>query len=86
MTEFAFRFREDSLKIKTICFVSLLMVIGSVAMAQQIGPCTRLTRTLVVDWPKFHSDVCKGYNPNEFILSPNTVGNPCGGLEGGSGR
>ena len=28
-----------------------------------------------MNWAKFHSDICNtGFNPNEFILSPATVG------------
>src|ERR1700751_4249285 len=67
---------EDTMKTKSICFLSLMMIITSVAMAQQVGPCARPTGTLVVNWPKFHSDVCNtGYNPNEFIPSPTNVAN-----------
>ncbi len=63
------------MKIKAICYLSLMMI-GSVAGAQQYGPCGGPSPTALVNWTKFHSDVCNtGYNANEFILSPATVGN-----------
>src|SRR5208337_2874589 len=69
------------MNIRTICRAALLMVIGSTVAAQPVlaqsnPPCAGVSATAFVNWPQFHSDSCHtGYNPNEFILSPATVGN-----------
>lgn len=57
------------------CFLLLLLVIGSIADAQEpcnSGPPTRA----LIDWPQFGSGPCRtSFNPYEFVLSPSTVGN-----------
>ncbi len=69
------------MNIRTICRSALLMVIGSMVAAQPVlaqsnPPCAGVSATGFVNWPQFHSDLCHtGYNPNEFLLSPATVGN-----------
>ena len=64
------------MKIKVICCLSLLLTIGSLAAAQQVGPCGQPTGTASANWLQYHFDPCHtGYNPNEVILSPSTVGN-----------
>ena len=61
------------MKLRIISCLSLMMIVGSVAVAQcNGGP----NATASVNWPQFHFDPCKtGYNPYEFILGPATVGN-----------
>ena len=61
------------MKTAPICCLALLMLVGSMAIAQQ--PCGT-SRKAVVQWPQYHFDPCHtGYNPYEFFLSPATVGN-----------
>ena len=69
------------MNIRTMCWAALLMVIGCMVAAQAVLaqsnlPCAGVSATAFVNWPQFHSDPCHtGYNPNEFLLSPATVGN-----------
>jgi hypothetical protein len=64
------------MKIKAICCLSLMMIIGSVATAKTIRPDCGPIEKPVTDWAKFHFDLSNsGYNPYESILSPATVGN-----------
>ena len=45
-------------------------------LAQSNQPCGVRTQTTFVNWPQYQSDICHtGYNPNETVLSPSTVGN-----------
>ena len=66
-------------KITTTCCLSLLMIICSLATAQQVGsptgaPCLGASKKAVIDWAQFHFDPCHtGFNPYEFVLSPGTV-------------
>ena len=56
----------------------LLCAIGTAvpAMAQRDAACNAFSRTLSVNWPQFGFTSCGARsNPNEFILSPNTVKN-----------
>src|ERR1019366_3271930 len=68
------------MKIATTCCLGLLMIIGSVARAQQVvpssnPPCGGVSATAFVNWARFHFDPCNtGFNPYEFVLSPATVG------------
>ncbi len=56
------------------CFV--VLIVGSLANAQTPGPCGRPTPKPLVDWPQFRFDLCNtGFNPNETLLSPASVGN-----------
>ena len=56
------------------CLLLLLLVIASIATAQQ--PCNEPPHTSVTNWAQFHFDNClTGFNPYETILSPATVGN-----------
>lgn len=62
------------MKIKTLCFLTLLTLTASIASAQTITRCGFST-SLYINWPTFHYDDCRsGNNPNEHILSPSTVG------------
>ena len=64
------------MKIKTLCFLVLLLLSASFASAQTITRCGGPTNALQINWPTFHFDVCRtGNNPYEHILSPSTVGN-----------
>jgi hypothetical protein len=70
------------MKIRTICWAALLMVIGSMLAAQPAfaqvpcGPTISPLPTLFVNWPQFGYDPRhSSCNPYEFILSPATVGN-----------
>jgi outer membrane protein assembly factor BamB len=68
------------MKIKIISYLSLIILFGSVALAQvapSLDPCaTGPTRSSSADWPQFHFNPChSGYNPYEFILSPDNVAN-----------
>ncbi len=69
------------MNMRTICWTALLMVIGSMVAAQPVlaqsnPPCARVSATAFVNWPQSGFDPCHtGYNPNEFLLSPATVGN-----------
>ena len=64
------------MKIAALCCLGLLLIFGTTLAAQAPGPCSGVSKTAYVNWPQFHSDLCHtGYNPNEFILSPATVGN-----------
>ncbi len=64
------------MKIKAICCLGLLLMVGSIVTAQNVGPCLGYSTKAVVDWPQFQFDPCHtGYNPNESVLSPATVGN-----------
>ena len=68
------------MKIKVIYYLSLIILIGSVAFAQaapSLDPCgAGPTKGSSIDWPQFHFNIChSGYNPYEFILSPANVGN-----------
>ena len=64
------------MKIRAICCLSLIMMIGSVAAAKTIQPDCGPIKESVTDWAKFHFDLSNtGYNPYESILSPATVGN-----------
>ena len=61
------------MKTRANCLLLLLLVIGSIATAQQ--PCSGPTKA-IIDWPQFRFDFCHtGFNPYEFVLSPTTVGN-----------
>jgi len=69
------------MKIRISCCLSLMMMLASAAVAQQLaasagyscGPPANVT--VDVGWPQFNFDECNsGYNPYEFILSPATVG------------
>ena len=69
------------MKIRTICWVALLMAIGFMLAAQPAlaqrpcGPTIIPARTLAVNWPQFHFDAAhSGCNPYEFLLSRATVG------------
>jgi len=72
---------SKSMKTNIISCLSLIMMIGSLATAQQLGPSlsppcgSGPTRSSVIDWPQFRFAPCHtGYNPYEFVLSPATVG------------
>jgi glucose dehydrogenase len=55
------------------CFLVLLLLIASIATAQQ--PCSGPPPTSFTNWAQFHFDNClTGFNPYEIILSPATVG------------
>ena len=61
------------MKTAPICCLALLMLIGSMATAQQ--PCGTSSKA-VAQWQQFHFDACHlGLNPSERILGPTTVGN-----------
>ncbi len=56
------------------CVLVLLLLIASIATAQQ--PCSEPPHTSFTNWAQFHFDNClTGFNPYEVILSPATVGN-----------
>lgn len=65
----------------SICWFAFLMIIGCMVAAQQPAPqsnppCGGRSAKALVDWPQFRFDLCHtGYKPNEFLLSPTTVGN-----------
>ena len=69
------------MKITTTCSLGLLMIICSIATAQQVVPppslpCSGSPTRAVIDWAQFHFVPCHtGFNPYEFVLSPATVGN-----------
>src|SRR5664280_2620698 len=69
------------MKITTACSLGLLMIICSIATAQQVVPspslpCLAPPIKSVIDWAQFGFVPCHtGYNPYEFVLSPGTVGN-----------
>jgi len=55
-------------------FLISILLIASIATAQQ--PCSQPPHTSVTNWAEFHFDSClTGFNPNELILGPATVGN-----------
>lgn len=56
------------------CLLLLLLLIASIATAQQ--PCSEPPHTSFTNWAQFHFDNClTGFNPYEVILSPARVGN-----------
>ncbi len=68
------------MKVKTLCPLVLLMAAWLVAsqpvFAQSNPVCAGVSSKVFVNWPEFHSDPCHtGYNRNEFLLGPVTVGN-----------
>jgi eukaryotic-like serine/threonine-protein kinase len=73
---------EDTVKIKTTLYPSLILLIGSLATVPQLVaqvPCggTIMPKaTLSVNWPQYLYDAThSGCNPYETILSASTVGN-----------
>lgn len=69
------------MKIKALFCIAALMLPASQAAAQKAvlsssDPCAGFSAKATVDWTAFLFNSCHtGYNPNEFILSPSTVGN-----------
>lgn len=69
------------MKITVFPYVLLLSLTACVLAAQQPvppsnPPCGGTSSKGFVNWPQFQFDSCRtGYNPNEFVLSPTTVGN-----------
>src|ERR1700749_4746291 len=61
------------MKTAASCVLVLLLLIASIATAQQ--PCSEPPHTSFTNWAQFHFDNClTGFNPYEVILSPATVG------------
>ena len=69
------------MKITTTCCLGLLVIIGTMAAAQQTIParglpCSRPSSSAVIDWAQFRFVPCHtGLDPYEFVLSPTTVVN-----------
>jgi outer membrane protein assembly factor BamB len=69
------------MSIKTNGWAALLIVPAFLlaappSLAQSNPPCGGVSATAYVNWPQLGYDPCHtGYNPNEFLLSPGTVGN-----------
>ena len=56
-------------------FLLLVLVIASTAAAQQTCNGAPTAKALI-EWPEYGFDTCRtSFNPNEFVLSPATVGN-----------
>ena len=73
--------KEIPVKIRTSCFLGLLLIMGSLSAAQQrlpspSRPCPAPPAKAVIDWVEAGFVPCHtGFNPYEFVLSPSTVGN-----------